>query len=266
MMRITGLSLTAIVIASALFGNPLRAVDWKARKLKVDKSEELEGGRQYRLQDGQGHILVIRGAEKEMTEEVIDTIVKIKDDFYSWRGIRLREIDFEITPGRLSIAAIPESCSCKGQDLMAHLPAALLFSRTDSLEYGFRIEANQMLVRVAGEYKSESELCSRLLAAISNPSDYLMQSRVVELEKKIAALSEENLRLRLALMRLQGAGKDFARPGSPERKAIERALELKKKNPRLNKEELLQRLEGEGLKLNREQLDLFFRIFNQEPP
>jgi hypothetical protein len=235
------------------------AIDWLSLNVtQVDKEEN--GGRTViTLKDKQNQVFKVIYPDEALLEKMGKTIIKYKDEFYSWKGIHFRDLSFVVSASFLEIMIIPTEIAHKDLNLAKAVPAGITmtyYPENDVLRYDFRIMKDNQLIRLADDYLGEDELLGRIKTAYDNPLAYLrrtepeyLQQEIEKLQQALVYLNNEDWLNRL-------------NPIPPE--TIHKVVEFKQNNPKMTKNELWKALNKEKIKITKQELNLILIIcFNE---
>lgn len=242
------------------------ALDWQSLNANVIDTKEDDTKTILTLQDGQNRIFRVTYQDQAITEAMAETIIKYKNEFYSWQQIHLQDVSFIIAAGPLEIIIIPREIMHDQINLAATVPAGITltyYPDKDVLYYDFRVMKDNLFIRVAGNYLNEAEMLSKLISAYDNPLAFQRQSDPEDLTKEIDNLKEETEILRQALIYLNN--EDWLnrfKTIPPE--TIKRMVELKQSNPKMTKSELWKELKKEQIKVTKKEFKLLLIIYFNE--
>ena len=244
--------LSMLVLAAAA---RLDAYDWAAVNITVDGEEKENGRTALTLKDGEGRVFVL-GYDAEPADEVVRRILKMRNDFYAWKHVKIERMSFEYSKDVLEVNLVPAEFSYKGVNVLDYLPAGLLFSYYDTMYYNFRITRDKMFVRVYGEYVTEEELCEKTITAISDPLAY------------VRARDPEYLRQRLdrlvsAMMAFESKGA-FGSAKPIDRSVVQRIVAIKRQNPVFKRKDVVKALEKEKISVSEKQVGVVLGIYYNE--
>lgn len=157
-----------MVLTIAMFFIPLSAtiyaINWPGLDATVtDKNED--GSRVIlTLKDGQNHIFKVTYQDEAMAEKLADKIIQYKNEFYSWRQMRLKEVSFVVSANFLEAIIIPLELIHNKANLAGAIPAGITmtyYPDKDILRYDFRIMKDNLLMRIPGNYHTEDEMISK---------------------------------------------------------------------------------------------------------
>lgn len=178
------------LILSLLVVMPLFPVSFADAGLTV-VSEKREGPTMvYVLKDPKGQEIsaVLEG---ELTLQTVTGLSGIVKTFSEWKHLNVSSIKLRITPVQIGAGVIIQETVYKGITLNRHLPAGLQFFLRDTLEYDFRIAAQNNFVRLRGWYFNEEQLLNRVTDVIRNPGQFLKAQDPEFLFTLISALEQD---------------------------------------------------------------------------
>ena len=262
------------MLAAALFlaTSSLGAFDWGTLGVKVIKQEppdEQTGAIVVALEDQAGRAFSVSHV-KDLKAEEAGELLKFKDALHAWKIMKIGKLFIQIADQALEAQIVPEKFECKGQEYASYLPAGLLVTKTDALEYNFRIQVKNNFIRIKGLYSDENELCGKLQQAVANPQDYIRRrdpeyvlKKLEELETRLAQMERRNLQLQRAVVTLHNQG-FFSGPTAPDQKVIDRVIALKKKDPAMTSAQIAEALKTDGLTASARELSLILLVYFNE--
>jgi hypothetical protein len=237
------------------------AIDWQSLNVNlVDKKED--GERTIiTLKDKQNQVFKVIYLDEAMLEKMADTIIKYKNEYYSWKDIRFKDLSFMVSAGFLEIMLIPTEIAHQNLDPAKAVPAGITmtyYPERDILRYDFRIMKDNQLIRLAGDYLGEAEMLGRINSAYNNPLAYLQRTDPEYLQQEIEKLQQ-------ALLYLYNEDwLNRQNPIPPE--TIRKVVELKQSNPKITKNELWKALKKEKVKITKQELTLILIFYFNEYP
>ena len=259
------------VVAMATFGPPsgIAAANWAPLGVRVISTSEEEGRTRLLLADEKGAQFSVSHSG-DLTDAEAVRVVKLRTRFLTWSLGSLKTINFLLSGPVLEALVVPEKLSCGEKNLTESLPAGLLFRESDTLEYNFRLTAQNLFVRIKGVYTGEAELCSKLTAAAANPRDYIRRRdpeyilRTVDrLKSRLDEVSARQERTRRAVVALHNKG-FFGGPRPVLEKAIARVISLKKEAPTLTAGQLSEKLKSESMEISTDEVELILNVYYGE--
>ncbi len=257
-------ALCALLVPPVLF-----AADWSKLGLRVVRTGEEEGRTRLLLEDAQKLQFTVSFTEA-LSDAEASRVVKLRGRLMGWTLGPIRTIHFLVSGPVLEALVIPERVSCGEVVLTEQLPGGLLFRESDTLEYNFRLTAQNLFVRIRGVHTGDSDLCAKLTAAAANPREYIRRRdpehllRTMErLKSQMDDLHAGQERLRRAVVALHNKG-FFGGARPIAERAIARLLELKKAAPTLTAEQLSEKLRAEKIELSSTEAELLLQVYYAE--
>lgn len=242
------------------------AIDWTSRGANVTDKRE-DGLRVIlTLKDGQNRIFKVTYQDETMAGKLADKIIQYKNEFYSWRQIRVKEVNFVISPNFLEIVIIPFEIMHNKANLAGAIPAGIIMTyylEKDVLRYDFRMMKDNLLMRISGDNKAESEIVAKLAYAYDNPLLYLRRGDPEALLQEIEELKDKLEKLRQAFIYLNN--EDWInRYKTIPQETLLKIIDLKQQNPKLTEKELWKEIKKQKIKITRQELKLVLILYFNE--
>lgn len=201
----------------------------------------------------------------DISEQNVKTVLKLKNDFYGWPGLTINIINFNVSAGSVDCNVIPSKFVCdKSNDIVAHLPAGMSFSYTDSLEYNFRMIKDNLFIRMKGYFISKGQFCERLLEALENPAAFIKKrdpefflSKLDMLQNDLDKMRRENSMLRWAVIAL-------ITDENIDKNHILEVVNIKKANPSIKAGGIKDQLEKKKIDLSAKEINIILTVFFNE--
>lgn len=176
---------------------PLLAnIDWQKYQIQVTKTEEKQFGLEKRnvlfLEDSQKRSFEIVYTT-EITQEQIEIILQLKNNFYSWQNGTFKNIQFIINPKSIDILLFLNRLEYKKENLFPLLLGRMeFFYANGQLFYDFRLLKENKAFKIKGVFEGEEALLDILLVYVKekDPEQFLISQ--AEKNKKIENNQEEN--------------------------------------------------------------------------
>lgn len=260
----------AVVLTAIMVFKPesatVYAMDWTVRGANVTDKKE-DGSRTIlTLKDRQNHVFKVTYQDEAMAGKLAEKIIRYKDEFYSWRQIRLKEVSFVVSPNFLEIIIIPSEIIHNKDNLAGAIPAGITMTyylEKDVLRYDFRIMKDNLLMRIPGDYRNEDEMVAKLTYAYDNPLIYLRRGDPEALRQEIEELNDKLEKLRQAFIYLNNENWINRYKTIPQ-ETILKVIELKQKNPKLTSKALWKELKKQKVKITRQELKLVLILYFNE--
>jgi hypothetical protein len=271
-----------ITVIFLLYPGNAFSFDWEANKISIVSKMETDGRIDLMLRDDKG--VQFRVISDGLEDKTAANIIRIKDNFSSWKNMKMESITFSHMDGLLDIIIIPAKFEYNRVNIRNYITAGMQFSYPDYLQYNFRIAVNKLFVRIKGDFTDETKFCEKIIDAVKNPQLYIKKrdpeyflSRIEEMEKKMAdtnaqledtrtRLADANTqkdKLRVALMALQNEG-FFSGPTPISQKVVERVIQMKDKNPKLKAEQISEALEKEKIEVSKKEVNIILNVYFNE--
>lgn len=218
------------------------------------------------LKDRGNNVFKVIYQDEAMLAKVVSKINKYKKDFFEWRKIVFTDISFMVFDNYLEVIIIPQEITHTQTNLAKAVPAGITMMSPpglDKMHYDFRIIKDDLFLRIEGDYLNETELINKLCYAYDYPLVYQKQSESGIANIGVVSDAGTDEKTRQALIYL--FNEDWnGRPKSVPLEIINRVIEVKVKNPLLNKTELWKVLKKEKVKLTKRELELILIIYFNE--
>ena len=176
-------------------------------------SETREGERTaYTARDEEGNELIVV-AKGRITDRHVAAVVQARDTFFSWRFMEISYLRIIVDEATPQVLIIPGVFEYDGLNLVPFLPSGLQFFLDDRLEYDFRIKAQNMFVRMKGQFFDEEQFSIRLVSAARDPGDFIARNdpeyyfrKFQDIDAQLAAVDD---RYRKFLESLYGTFSDY---------------------------------------------------------
>ncbi len=249
---------------------------WEKKGLEITARESENGRDSLTLKDAGGRIFGVRQS-REPDEQTAGRILGFVDSFTNWKSAGFASMDFLIDENSLEIHLIPSRFACGDRDVLSNLPAGLIFSAGETVEYHFRITTGNLFIRVSGIFKDEDELCNRIITTLDNPTSHagrddiaILADRIDVLEKKYEAALKKINDAELSDRRTKEAligelnRSFFGTPQPISREIIDRILSLRTAEPQMGRRQLLDKLKSENRLISEKELGIVLNVFYGE--
>ena len=244
------------------------ALNWKdsditdIEKVKVVRITNIADGTNIVLKDSKNNLLEIvykKGLKK--TDAL--NILNLKNKFFDWDYIKIRNIRFVADNNKLDIFISPEKVMVNKTNIVQYLPSGLFFTygAAKELQYNFRMNKENFFMRIKGHYISEQELVNKVNDAVKNPAAYIKKrdpeyflSKLEQLQDKIDLLIKENSMLKWAVITLINDDKI-------PRKAIEEVVRIKKAHPKYDKYKIRDELDKKNIDLSKSEINIILTVY-----
>ena len=252
----------AICCLILLFSAPVFAYDWQAKQISRETSLDKED-KTIALKDAAGNVFFVENGE-DVTDEEASSIITMKDSFFGWQSIRIKELRFVSEAGSINALITTDSVQCNSVDITPNLTAGMLFTfENQTLSYNFRIKKDNYFLRINGAYISEKVLCDKMLEAVQTPQTFVQRRDPDYLLSHIDKMDIEMELLRKLAIALNNKG-IFSSDGPVDDAVIKRVVELKRANPKITKKEVFNTLTKENIKITDRALELIFNVYFYE--
>lgn len=263
------LTMVAVFTFAVVFipgSTEIYAIDWPGLGANVTDKKE-DGSRVIlTLKDLQNRTFKVTYQDEAMAGKLADKIIQYKNEFYTWRQIRMKELSFVVSSNFLEIIIIPQEIMHHQTNLAEAIPAGITLTyylEKDVLRYDFRIMKDNLLMRIPGNYRTEDEMVGKLIYAYDNPMLYLRRGNPESLLQEIEELNDKLEKLRQAFIYLNN--EDWiSRYKTIPQETILKILELKQKNPKLTPKELWKELKKQKVKITKQELKLVLILYFNE--
>lgn len=255
----------ALIAFLVAFTVNIYAYDWTNDNVSIVNQAKDEDKTELKLKDETGNEFSVTYYE-EIQAETAKNILKLKKNFYEWENMKVDSINFVASEGGLQISVIPKKYEYQGVDYNRYMPSGMLFTYTYALQYNFRITIESLFIRIKGDFSTETDLSKKLADAVKNPQEFVKKRDPEYLLQRIETLDDTVNKMRTALLTLHNSG-FFSGPKQIEPGTINRVVDIKKQNPAITVEKILETLEKEKVKTNNQEvkliLNVYFNIFEK---
>lgn len=255
----------ALIAFLVAFTVNIYAYDWTNDNVSIVNQAKDEDKTELKLKDETGNEFSVTYYE-EIQAETAKNILKLKKNFYEWENMKVDSISFVASEGGLQISVIPKKYEYQGVDYNRYMPSGMLFTYTYALQYNFRITIESLFIRIKGDFSTEYDLSKKLADAVKNPQEFVKKRDPEYLLQRIETLDDTINKMRTALLTLHNSG-FFSGPKQIEPGTINRVVDIKKQNPAITVEKILETLEKEKVKTNNQEvkliLNVYFNIFEK---
>ena len=247
-----------ILLASA----PVFAYDWQTKQISHEASLDKED-KTIALKDAAGNVFFVENGA-DVTEEEASSIITMKDSFFGWQSVKIKELRFVSEGGSINALITTESVQWNSVDITPNLTAVMLFTfENQTLSYNFRIKKENYFLRINGAYISEKVLCDKMLEAVQTPQTFVQRRDPDYLLSHIDKMDIEMELLRKLAIALNNKG-IFSSDGPVDDAVIKKVVELKRANPKITKKEVFNTLTKENIKITDRALELIFNVYFYE--
>lgn len=231
--------------------------------LNILQKTEVEAGTNITLQDKNNNTFNI--IYSQVVDKVrANIILKLKSDFFNWTGLTVNKLKFIVLEDSIEIFVLPLEFICNGTNVISYMPAGMLFTYTDVLQYNFRITKNNLFIRIQGFFINQTQLCEKILEALKNPTAYIRKrdpefflSKLIQLQNDLDKLKRENSMLRWAVITLindENISEDI----------VNRVVNLKKQNPLITVSQIRDKLKKQDVKLSKSEIAVIITVYFNE--
>lgn len=255
-----------VALAFIPLSTTVYAVNWPGLDANITEKNEDGSWVMLTLKDGQNHTFKVTYQDEALAGKLVGKIIQYKNEFYSWRQVRLKEISFVVSANFLEVIIIPLEITHNKVNLAGAIPAGITmtyYQDKDTLRYDFRIMKDNLLMRIPGDYHTEDELVSKLTYAYDNPLAYLRRGDPESLLQEIENLENKLEKLRQAFIYLNNEDWINHYRTVPQ-ETILKIVELKQQNPKLTEKELWKELKKQKVKITKRELELVLILYFNE--
>ncbi len=252
-----------------MLSGSLWAFDWEANKITVENKTSDDSKTELQLKDDKGFSFKVTYSG-DLSDKNGQLILKLKEDFSGWKNMKLAKLNFIASEGIVEAIVVPSEFSYEGTAINDYVPAGMIFSYTDYLQYNFRITVNKLFVRIKGDFKGEDLFCKKLVEAIKNPQLFIKKrdpeyflEKIEELETSLKKLNDEKEKIRNAVITLHNSG-FFSGPSPIPAANVQKVLDMKKANPKWNAKQISEELEKQKVKISDKEVGLILAVFLNE--
>ena len=252
----------AICCLVLLGSAPVFAYDWQTKQISRETSLDTED-KTIALKDAAGNIFYVENGE-DVSEEEAASIITMKDAFFGWQSIKIKEIRFVSESGSINALITADSVQWNSVDITPNLTAGMFFTfENQTLSYNFRIKKDNYFLRINGAYISEKVFCDKMLEAVQTPQTFVQRRDPDYLLSHIEKMDIEMELLRKLAVALNNKG-IFSNDGPVDDAIIKRVVQLKSANMKMTKKEVLNTLTKENIKITDRALELIFNVYFYE--
>jgi len=242
---------------------------WTVRNLSVENTELFENRIDIHLKDQNGKGFSV-SYKNEPSEDEAGALLSLRDAMLGWSFVDIEGLRFLIDEKSIEAHLIPSRFECSSRDVVSNIPGGIFLRQTDALEYNFRVTQANYFIRIAGVFLDAKELCQKVLTAIDEPQLHkrgdnsdATRLKLEEMEKKIERSIFETRRVKYALAAMQN--KSFfgclGAPRPPDKKLVDRIVELKSDQPYIKRSDLMGRLVKEGYSVTEKELSIILQVY-----
>ena len=109
----------------------------------------------------------------------------IRESVFGLEGLQIRRIRIVFDDNRATVVVVPAAYRIDGRDYNRYMPSGMQFTYDDSLSYDFRMLAENLALRVNGQFLTEEQFNERIVRAIENPAGYIESSDPLFLARRL---------------------------------------------------------------------------------
>jgi hypothetical protein len=179
-------ALIMVGVALALPAQTSTAVESALRRAGYTvQNPRTEGGLptwDLRHDDGVSFSLSMAGG---LTDVRIGALNTIRENVFTLAGLEIRRARVVFTDDRAVAIVIPRSYRIAGRDYADYLPSGMQFIVEDALFYDFRMLADNLALRINGQFIGEQQFADRIARAIDNPAGYIESTDPLFLSRRL---------------------------------------------------------------------------------
>jgi hypothetical protein len=241
------------------------AFDWKSLNVELISQTENDSQTILTLKDKQERTFKVIYQDETMLAKLATTIIKYKNEFYTWRSIRFKDISFMVFANFLNVVIIPQQLPHNNLNLAMAIPGGIVMvydPEKDTVHYDFRIMKEDQFVRIDGDYLKEDQLVSKIGTAYDNPSGNLQQPTgpVSFQQENIGSDREKILQSLIYLYNEDWNGRHKSIPID----TIQKVIELRQNNPGMTKKQLWKMVKKEKIQITNRELNLILIVYFNE--
>jgi hypothetical protein len=245
-----------LILILVLVGTPVFALtDWQSQSIERESANDRENLICFKDADGK---LFFVDDGINISDEEAALVIKLKDIFYGWESIKIKEVRFSFEGSVLNAVIIPAEMKWDDFNLLPYLPAGMQFVyQNESLQYNFRIKKDTYFLRVSGAYISEKVFCDKITEAIKTPQIFVQRRDPDYLLSQIDRINLESENLKKTIIRLHNGS-------TIDPLLVEKVVSLKKQNPQMTSKQIDEELRKEKIKLSISAIDLIIGVYFNE--
>lgn len=249
-----------MILGWILVAGNLLALDWQTAtdgEFQFVSKTNISEMTQVILTDKANLKITVR-YEDSPSAELIRSLVKAKNTVSSIPQLTITGLTVTLMDKNMDLLVRVGQYMYEGQDFTPYLPSGMLFNQSDVLQYNFRMDVNNVFIKVKGEFIGAPELGQKISEALKDPGLYARKrdpeyilSKIEKLETDNSKLQSENNRLRKFLMNQSGALSEAD---------ILYVINQKKENPSLDAEMIRMKAKEEGKKISKKQVETILQL------
>ncbi|MBN1898500.1 MAG: hypothetical protein JW827_06955 [Spirochaetes bacterium] len=261
-----------LIIIFLFFVPLLQAQEWSWDNIKELKEDEelailnkvpVENGTNMTLKDKNQHVFQITFSQP-VNDLAARNILRLKDDFFDWTGLEIKELLFVVQTNAIEISVLPAEFICNGTNVTGNMPAGMLFTYTDLLQYSFRLTKDNLFIRIQGYFIDKARFCEQILDALNNPTAYIRKRDPEFFLAKLIQLQDDLDRLRREYTMLRWAVITLINDEKITEDTINQVVELKKNNPMMDISAIRDKLDEKGIELSKGEINVILTIYFNE--
>ena len=153
----------------------LFSYDWTVRQITILDSTNDNAKTIDTLQDKDGSVFKVSYTDN-LRDEDVNKVIGLKNQLFGWHNLTIKALEFTFSKNILDIFILPSKLEFEGIDVVDSLPAGMLFFYTDALRFDFRMNKENMFLRINGKFNSEADFAKKIMSAYSDPMSYLKRN------------------------------------------------------------------------------------------
>lgn len=110
------------------------------------------------------------------TETRATALRAIRETVFSLEGLDIRRMRVVFDEERATAVVVPRVYRIGEKDYAGYMPSGMQFTYDQALSFDFRMLADNLALRVNGQYLTEEQFTERIVRAINNPAAYIESS------------------------------------------------------------------------------------------
>lgn len=165
--------------------------------VSIDESQNGKTDYTLNLADGTSFTIT---ADKPVDETNAVRVQKVLTDILAIESLVISRANLTIHDTRIELVIVPKSFIYDDIALESYMPAGMKFIYETFLEYNFRLLAENMFIRISGQFFGEKLFGEKLVSAAKSPIEYIQRHdpeyvlrRFKDYDDTIEAMKADNL-------------------------------------------------------------------------
>lgn len=172
-LTLTLLTLTAAVVVAQVPAETTRALTAAGYRVTGTRSEGGLPTWDVQTASGQPLSVSVIGTFGSTRVAALDALSEV---IFSLQGLVIERTRVVFERDRVTAVVIPRRYVIDGIEYSQYMPSGMQFVYVDSVAFDFRMLAENLALRINGQYLTEDQFRSRLVRAIANPAAFVQSS------------------------------------------------------------------------------------------